>query len=607
MSKPKAHIYTPLQHHEIRLLRCRRACASPGAVTSSAAIKGPTTLTVLNHQIGIHQVSLMTCPPFIALSYVWGTPNRDYTLTLCDNSLLQITQSISDALVHLLDDIDEGFIWIDQVCINQSDTEERNHQVSKMGDIYRKACRVFVWLGLEGDSVERVDRIFRDFDEARENSTTNAVLREAFVFSPEAHLHKQAMISIMKLPWFERAWVVQEFMLAREAIFAHGRFRWRPDTIFAVTCLFRDIGKESFSEFLDHEVSYLRKNHPFQVMQSNKETQEDFHSLLSRLTSDRKVSEPRDLVYAFLALNKDDRIQIRPTYDVPVYRVFIEVARTIITATACLDILAVTPRQSHQRPCFSADFPQSFPSWVPNWCCGPLGVPLFNRANQVPFNACIGCSWAEPSPKPDNPDHLVLQGRIIGTVYETSPVISGMGSRQRLADFVRLEEQIAALRQILRRIKSQFRLTRQRVLRVCISDGSSVPQLSPWIVEKDVEFRQVRGLSEDSLNCLLHVYDNDKQLGTRNPDKRLLWEYALVLRNRRLFVAADGRIGLAQNCVRAGDIIIIAKGSVTPLVIREINKEKRTFRFIGQCYLENAMFGEECNLEKWPMSRFYIA
>ncbi|KAF4438881.1 HET-domain-containing protein [Fusarium austroafricanum] len=593
---------------EIRVLRCRRTSTSTSTGPSgcSTVVMG-SEFTALRHEIGIDKLSLTACPPFVALSYVWGSPDRDYRLTLCDNSLLPITKSVADALNYVLNDIEDGFIWIDQVCINQNDTEERNQQVAKMGDIYHKACKVFVWLGLEGDGAERVDRIFRDFEKSRVDSTPGTVLREAFILSPESHLNRQAMISIMKLPWFERAWVVQEFMLARKVIIAHGRFRWHPDTMFLVTCLFRDIGRESFSEFLDHEVSYLRKNHPFQIMQNNKEIHEDFYSLLSRMSSDRKVSEPRDLVYAFLALNKDSRIQIQPTYNVPVYRVFIEVARTIIAATGNLDILAVAPRQSHHKSHFSVDFTESFPSWAPNWCCGQLSVPLFYRADRVPFKACSNFSWVKPDPDSDNPDHLVLQGRAIGVVYEASPVVSGMGSRERLNDFVRLEEQEAALRQILRRVTSQFRLTRQRVLRVCISDGSFVPQLSKTVVEQDIKFRQSTGLSEDNLNSLLNVYENGERFGTRSLEKRLLWEYALVLRNRRLFVTTDGRIGLTQNYVKAGDIIIIAHGSATPLVIRAINEKKGTFRLIGQCYLEKAMVGEECDFERWPISSFIIA
>jgi hypothetical protein len=37
-------------------------------------------------------------------------------------------------------------MWIDQLCINQEDTPERNDQVSIMGKIYRGAAQVIIWL-----------------------------------------------------------------------------------------------------------------------------------------------------------------------------------------------------------------------------------------------------------------------------------------------------------------------------------------------------------------------------------------------------------------------------------------------------------------------------
>ncbi|RSL43398.1 hypothetical protein CEP53_011727 [Fusarium sp. AF-6] len=311
MSEPRMHIYTPLQHDEVRVLRCRRPSTSAGPTGCYATIKGPA-FTALSHEIRIDKVTLTACPPFVALSYVWGSPDRDYRLTLCDNSLLPITKSVAEALSYVLDDMEDGFIWIYQICINQSDTEEKNQQVAKMGDIYSQACRVFVWLGPEGDGAERGELNYR-----------NGAQRSFHILTGSPS--QQASNDINNEVAMVRA------------------FRWHPDTTFHVTCLFRNIGRESFSEFLDHEVSYLRKNHPFQIMRNNKGIHEDFHLLLSRMSNGCKVSEPRDLVYAFLALNKDHRIQIRPTYDVPVYRVFTEVARAIIAATGNLDILAVAP------------------------------------------------------------------------------------------------------------------------------------------------------------------------------------------------------------------------------------------------------------------------
>ena len=605
MSASRLYTYNPLQHDEVRVLRCRRASNDAGFARSSVIINDPTCIT-LNHDIEIDHVCLEATIPFIALSYAWGSSNRDSQLALCDGSLIPITKSITEALPYVLCDIEEGLLWIDQICINQGDIKERNEQVAKMGDIYRGASRVIVWLGPESDGAEHVNRIFQDFEKPRVGSTDDETLQEAFIFSPNSHINRQAMISTMNLPWFDRAWVVQEFALAREAILIHGRFRWNPETMFLVTCLFRDLARESFCEFLDSEISYLRRNHSFQVMRNVKVISEAFYSLLSRMTSLCKASEPRDLVYAFLSLNGDRRIQIRPDYNSPVHRVFTDVATTIITATGNLDILAVVPRQPSYGSQASVKFPTDFPSWVPNWCHSPSSVPLFYRGGRVCFQACLGWPWMKPNSEPENLNHLILRGRVIGKVHTISLVLSGSGSRQRLREFIKLDEQVAELRQVLRQVTNRFRLTRQRVLRVCISDGSFVPHLSEPTVQKDFEFRQHARLSDAHLDSLLKVYDDEDHFRPWDRDKWLLREYILVLRNRRLFVAADGRIGLGQDYMRAGDSIIIAHGSATPLIIRATDKSQ-VFKFIGQCYLENAMFGEECNFEKWPLSTFTIA
>jgi len=38
-------------------------------------------------------------------------------------------------------------LWIDAICINQESIAERSQQVPIMGDIYKTAQRVFIWLG----------------------------------------------------------------------------------------------------------------------------------------------------------------------------------------------------------------------------------------------------------------------------------------------------------------------------------------------------------------------------------------------------------------------------------------------------------------------------
>jgi hypothetical protein len=43
-------------------------------------------------------------------------------------------------------------IWIDAICINQQDNEEKYHQVQHVGEVYRDAKLVVVWLGPSKDN-----------------------------------------------------------------------------------------------------------------------------------------------------------------------------------------------------------------------------------------------------------------------------------------------------------------------------------------------------------------------------------------------------------------------------------------------------------------------
>ncbi|KAH8600692.1 heterokaryon incompatibility, partial [Bisporella sp. PMI_857] len=83
-------------------------------------------------------------PTFTALSYTWGEPVMDGTLVL-DGKILKITKNLETALNAIWRG---GWSakkwWIDQICINQSDIDERNSQVNLMREIYKKSEEVVV-------------------------------------------------------------------------------------------------------------------------------------------------------------------------------------------------------------------------------------------------------------------------------------------------------------------------------------------------------------------------------------------------------------------------------------------------------------------------------
>lgn len=86
-----------------------------------------------------------------ALSYVWGDPTATETI-LVNGTRCHVGQNLMQALQHLRQAEHPRLLWVDALCINQNDIEERAKQVQIMGEIYGNAYRTVVWLGDFGSS-----------------------------------------------------------------------------------------------------------------------------------------------------------------------------------------------------------------------------------------------------------------------------------------------------------------------------------------------------------------------------------------------------------------------------------------------------------------------
>lgn len=109
---------------------------------------------------------------YFALSYEWGVENKSSwpRYIFLNKSRIRVRENLCQALWHLRKKAavrgqagsrgtevfardsssawqQGSWIWIDAICVNQSDTRERNHQVRLMAQIYRNAKEVLVWLG----------------------------------------------------------------------------------------------------------------------------------------------------------------------------------------------------------------------------------------------------------------------------------------------------------------------------------------------------------------------------------------------------------------------------------------------------------------------------
>ena len=132
--------------------------------------------------------------PYEALSYVWGDDEKPQSISI-GNLNLDITQNLYTALLHLRDHDCSRILWVDAICINQEDNNEKGQQVQSMAKIYAKASRVIVWLGEAAVDSDQALEVIR---KAAEEQSTNSAINET---------NQQTILTLLKRPWFQRIWV----------------------------------------------------------------------------------------------------------------------------------------------------------------------------------------------------------------------------------------------------------------------------------------------------------------------------------------------------------------------------------------------------------------
>jgi hypothetical protein len=126
---------------------------------------GPITTTARLDELTLVDVELDKAPLYEALSYVWGVAHGWDEITI-DGLPLKVTRSCKTALEHVSRSTQAQYLWVDSICIDQTNVAERSAQVQIMGQIYASAYCVVVWLNMESHNpdalaafAERVDFI----------------------------------------------------------------------------------------------------------------------------------------------------------------------------------------------------------------------------------------------------------------------------------------------------------------------------------------------------------------------------------------------------------------------------------------------------------------
>jgi hypothetical protein len=104
------------------------------------------------------------CHPFqrfVALSYVWGSIEDPACITI-DQTEFWVTRNLLNALKAMRRPDIAISVWIDAICINQNDPEEKKLQISLMRRIYRQAQKVTAYIPQTPDDAESLGKLMQE-------------------------------------------------------------------------------------------------------------------------------------------------------------------------------------------------------------------------------------------------------------------------------------------------------------------------------------------------------------------------------------------------------------------------------------------------------------
>jgi hypothetical protein len=185
-------------------------------------------------------------PYYVAISYCWGDV-EDLCNVRVNDYEFQLRGHVYAMLSNLYHKHQVTRLWLDLVCINQNDPDEKSKQVPIMGEIYRRATKVYAWLGeadRQIDCVFDVLQEFRDrkkeakfpthFDAAEQLSYHRQLFRDIYQDKagtlPEQSdlddvmLHEEFnwLRPLYVRPYWRRVWIVQELVLAKVVVVCCG-------------------------------------------------------------------------------------------------------------------------------------------------------------------------------------------------------------------------------------------------------------------------------------------------------------------------------------------------------------------------------------------------
>jgi hypothetical protein len=530
-----------------------------------------------------------------ALSYVWGMQQDVEPIhILHDGKAIQysVTKNLASALKHLRYNSESRLLWIDALCINQRDEQEKSRQVSKMDQIFLGASNVCIWLGdPTSDSSAAMEFISQILDfSVHSKSISKKVISRSLALS-----------KLLARPWFSRRWVVQEMALARKAtvhcgtksiLWSHfadavalfGIIRGQvvkqmsPDEVFELG----EIHAVGAASLVDISSNIYRKDHiNGQILQRllNLET------LLAKLAM-FNVTQAHDAIYATIALGRDsfNNPAIPVDYSMSAAKLFALVTEIIIKTSGSLDIIC-----RPWAPSGPGHESLSLPSWIPTVASHP-----YKRRNDGQYNrhnADFLVGRPEHKHKPYSASEDISAN--VTVIFEDEIILISGGIRaDDIAEVGDLcvngniptgWKKMAGWNDSSDPVPPEF-------WRTLVADRGPDSENPPNWYERACQyvFRKSGTDDLDTTKMISALLSTDV--------KDFLLRVQSVTWGRKFFLTKHlPQPGIGPADCRVGDYICTLYGCSVPLVLRRLESKTgphERYRLIGECYVQGMMGGE---------------
>ncbi|TAQ85342.1 hypothetical protein B7494_g6333 [Chlorociboria aeruginascens] len=582
----------------------------------------------------IHQkLSNENLTHYEALSYTWGELHGSSPILL-NGRPFKVSPNLYEALIHLRNMSDSKtrrpksrWLWIDAVCIDQSNMAERNEQVQRMRSIYQLAGGVVVWLGKTNEP-EDEDLVFAPELWGFSNLPANSEFRIPdlmallvnlnYIYSGDArsfgYIASKNFIErkelwgylrqIFSRKWFMRLWVIQEVMVQANVVCVVGwtTIDWlnlRQAAELIVRPGIVGMGQE-ISQF-----RFLPLMRAHRILKMNL-TGVNTNNLLAilRQVEDSKCGDPRDKLFAVKGLITDDQDEdIQIDYSKPLEKVFgdwtwrrINRLRNLDVFSACSDSAS-----SPWRPEAKSTKPLPYiPSWIPDLRYNiARDGPLFYQTHQqyrATQNKRWDCGKFAPFHIERSGDGLrvVLAGVNIDKIVRMSDTAYPAAMSETLRNPISLSTSITAVIDSWEDMVMDHWRPRRMAKAVQISNMFSetlIRGYHVWVEEGE-------GLSIETLKQkyeLWRGHPGPEPTAAQNaPSQTARMERILFAMTNfcQMFITEDGRLGIVAGDCHAwlNDGIWVLPGGQTPFILR--NSSDGGYHLLGPCYVHGCMYKE---------------